>query len=79
MSGSCSEKAGIVIRLEEDGPTTRIAVEIPVSYFKALTAVKWKEDKTQSEIIIEALRLFFSKEIRPIEVKSERSLGDGDE
>ena len=66
MSGSCSGKAGIVISLEEDGPTTRIAVEIPVSYFQALKAVKWKEDKTQSEIVIEALRFFFSKEIRPI-------------
>lgn len=69
MSGSCSGKAGIVICFEEDGPMTRIAVEIPVSYLQALKAVKWEEDKTQSEIVIEALRLFFSKGIRPMEPK----------
>lgn len=52
----------ITVRLDPNGPTIRAAFDIPESYLQALRVLRLKTQRTQSDIVTEALRVLLEKE-----------------
>lgn len=58
-----SEGGAIVIRITAEGPKARVTIEVPESLKAALRAKSMTEDRTQSELVTEALIRFLTAPI----------------
>ena len=58
-----TEDTIMIIRISNDGPRTRIAIEVPESVRTALKAKSIQEKRTQSDLATEALIKFFTAPI----------------
>ena len=65
----------MTVRISADGPTTRIAVRVPKSVVAAIKLVGMKHDRTEGEVVTEALLRFFSAPVGSFPPKQKRKEG----
>jgi len=65
----------MTVRISADGPTTRIAVRVPKSVVAAIKLVGMKHDRTEGEVVTEALLRFFSAPVGSFPPKQQRKGG----